>query len=166
MVLLLHQGTCFNLRSTTEPLVRKAQLNQEFDYDFVDRYRFYSLVPFPHELLLLVLPSIDRTSRAGVVDFTPNEYPRGCLVCLSLYQLLPRHPVLFFTPLFQNRTMLALQKRPTSQYAGGQSTAATSSHEDKQVGIQKLTLPDMRISHPIHHRLAPLAESSSFNTTI
>ncbi|KAL9276764.1 hypothetical protein ACSQ67_025692 [Phaseolus vulgaris] len=26
MVMLLHYGTCFNLRSTTEPLVRKAQL--------------------------------------------------------------------------------------------------------------------------------------------
>jgi len=35
----------------------------------------------------------DGTGRASLV-FIPNEHPRGCLVCISLYELLPRTSLL------------------------------------------------------------------------
>ncbi|KAL9326170.1 hypothetical protein ACSQ67_006815 [Phaseolus vulgaris] len=54
MVMLLHYGTCFNLRSTMEPLVRKAQV-YAIDFGLAKKYRDSSThqhIPYEYEDLL------------------------------------------------------------------------------------------------------------------
>ncbi|KAL9325756.1 hypothetical protein ACSQ67_006401 [Phaseolus vulgaris] len=50
------------------------------------KYRFYSLVPFPHELLLLVLPSIDTSLAGEYYDILESLSP----IVVKLLNLLER----------------------------------------------------------------------------